>query len=351
MVWWHWINGNVTKEGIAADLEDMKRVGIAGVQMFDVEIYLPPGPVRYGSDRWHEAVQFAIRKADELGLEFCMMNTPGWSASGGPWVTPERSMKRVVWSETETAGGPVAVTLPQPEGKLGFYRDIAVIAVPATTERLDTLPPKVGEATKPVTRVLSGPVSAIPEDQVIMLSGKMDASGKLSADLPRGRWMILRFGFTTTGSTNHPAVPEGKGLEIDKLDADAVAFQFDRALGRVIREAGPLAGKTFNGILFDSFEGGPQNWTDQFPAAFTKQKGYDFLPFLPLITGRIIGSPEKSEAVLWDFRHVLEELFAENYFGTMHRLAAEHGIKIYAESQGGPLNPMSANRQIGRAHV
>jgi hypothetical protein len=66
LVWWHWINGNVSKHGIEADLADMKRVGIAGVQMFDASIYLPPGPVRYGTDQWHEHVQHAIATADKL---------------------------------------------------------------------------------------------------------------------------------------------------------------------------------------------------------------------------------------------------------------------------------------------
>ena len=105
LVWWHWINGNISKRGIEADLADMKRVGIAGVQMFDASIYLPAGPVRYGTDLWHEHVQHAIATAEKLGLEFHLMNTPGWSASGGPWVTPERSMKKLVWSETTAAGG------------------------------------------------------------------------------------------------------------------------------------------------------------------------------------------------------------------------------------------------------
>src|SRR5690606_11857729 len=68
--------------------------------------------------------------------------------------------------------------------------------------------------------------------------------------------------------------------------------------------------------------------------------------WLPVLTGQIVESRERSEAVLWDFRHVIEALLAENYFGVMHRLAAEHGLKIYSESQGGPLNPLSANRYV-----
>ncbi|MDR2674775.1 MAG: hypothetical protein LBC18_07890 [Opitutaceae bacterium] len=376
--WWHWANGNVTKEGIDADLEAMKRAGMGGVQLFDVEIYMPPGPVRYGTENWFDHVAHAIKKADALGLEFHLMNTPGWSASGGPWVTEALSMKRVVWTETAatipaadmergrparpSADGPSALhalTLPRPDtkpfytarttAKGGFYQDIAVFAVPADggggARLAAPLDRKIAWAAKPVTRPAADR-PGIPAARVIDLTAHMDAAGKLTAALPPGEWTLLRFGFVSTGKTNHPAVPEGHGLEIDKLDADAVAFQFEHAVLPLIRKAGPLAGKTFSGLLFDSFEGGFQNWTAKFPGEFSRQKGYDFLPWLPLLTGRIIESEAASEAVLWDFRHVIEEMLAENYFGTMRRLAARHGIKLYSESQGGPLNPMSANRHV-----
>jgi len=355
--WWHWINGNVTKEGISADLEAAKRTGMGGVQMFDVEIYLPPGPVRYGTDNWYDHVRFAMQKASDLGLEFHVMNTPGWSASGGPWVTLERSMKRLVWTETRATGGnELDEVLPLPDlkpiysgrgvPKESFYRDVAVLAVPATTERIDDLERKIAWASKPVTRPAGEDRPGIAPAQVVELSSRMDRDGRLRTVLPPGEWILLRFGYTTTGKTNHPAVPEGQGLEIDKLDASEVAFQFEQSLGRMLRDAGPLAGKAFNGLLFDSFEGGFQNWTATFPAQFKALKGYDLIPWLPLMAGHIIGSTATAEAVLWDFRHVIEELIAENYYGTMHRLAAKHGLKIYSESQGGPINPMSANRHV-----
>lgn len=354
--WWHWINGNVTREGIVADLESAKRTGMGGVQLFDVEIYLPPGPVRYGSNGWYEHVRFAMEKAAELGLEFHVMNTPGWSASGGPWVTPERSMKRVVWTETPVSGGSIVLHLPMPEIKPSygersvkmapFYRDIAVIAVPVTNERIAEIAEKSGWGERPVVRDVTPDRPGIAREQVLDLSGKMDDAGRLEARLPPGGWTILRFGYVSTGKTNHPAVKEGHGLEIDKLDAQAVAFQFEQSLGRMLKQAGPLAGKTFNAVLFDSFEGGFQNWTAEFPAVFKAQKGYDFIPWLPVLTGRVVGSTAQAEAVLWDFRNVIEEMIAENYYGTMHRLAAKHGLKIYSESQGGPITPMSANRHV-----
>lgn len=354
--WWHWINGNVTKTGIKADLEAAQRAGMGGVQMFDVEIYMPPGPVRYGTDRWFEHVRYAIETAHELGLEFHLMNTPGWSASGGPWVTPELSMKQLVWSETDTRGGEISLRVPKPDATpkasprhpvdLDFYEDIAVIAVPRTAERIEDIERKIGAAAKPVSRTAGPDGPGIPRDAVVDLTAHMDDDGLLRATLPKGDWTILRFGYTTTGHGNHPAVPEGTGLEIDKLDAEAVAYQFQHAVGRILDEAGPLAGTTFNGLLFDSFEAGFQTWTKQLPIEFVARKGYDLVAWLPVLTGRIIESRERSEAVLWDFRHVIEELFAENYFGVMHRLAAERGLKIYSESQGGPLNPLSANRHV-----
>ena len=363
LVWWHWINGNVTKHGIEADLADMKRVGIAGVQMFDASIYLPPGPVRYGTDQWHEHVQHAIATADKLGLEFHLMNTPGWSASGGPWVTPERSMKKLVWSETPATGGgalTLAVAPPKieplkfrtpPAKKLeNFFRDIVVLAVPAeSTRRTPDWEFKTKLKEKTLTAAPLDPDTAgcIPRARVLDLTANFDpATGTLRATLPAGSWTILRFGFTSTSSTNHPAVPEGHGLEIDKMDADAVSFYFDQALGRILREAGPRVGRTLKGLLFDSFEGGPQNWTDTFPAQFRALKGYDFVPLLPVLTGRVVESPSFTEAALRDFRGAVEGLIAKNYFGTMQRRANERGLMIYAEAQGGPLNPVSANEFV-----
>jgi hypothetical protein len=341
LAWWHWINGNVTKDGIRADLEDMKRVGIGGAQMLDVSIYLPPGLVRYGTDTWHDHVQFAIRTAAELGLELDLMNSPGWSGSGGPWITPERGMKRYVWTETEVAGGaPVNVQLKQPKAKLDFYRDVAVLAIPAGSKATVKEEPML----KAVAAVKLDPEAApLAAYRVLALTKSMNAAGLLTGELPAGRWTILRFGYTTTGSMNHPAQPEGHGQECDKMDADIVAFQFEQSLGRIIREAGPLAGKSLRGVLFDSFEGGYQNWCASLPQDFQQRKGYDLIPWLPVLTGRTVVSAEQSEAFLRDFRGVVAELVAERYLGTMRRLVNARGLKVYAEAQGGPLNPFLCN--------
>ncbi|HEY4149337.1 MAG TPA: glycosyl hydrolase, partial [Chitinophagaceae bacterium] len=95
-----WMNGNITKEGITADLEAMKRMGIGGVICFNAAVGIPRGPVDYASERWMDATVHAAREAHRLGIVFTMHNSPGYSGCGGPWVTPEMSMQELVWTET-----------------------------------------------------------------------------------------------------------------------------------------------------------------------------------------------------------------------------------------------------------
>ncbi|MEI6950086.1 glycosyl hydrolase [Paraflavisolibacter sp. H34] len=138
--WWHWMNGNVTREGITLDLEALKRVGIGGVQCFNVGAGIPKGPVDYLGTEWVELTKHAISEAGRLGLEFDMHNCPGWSSTGGPWITPELSMQQVVWSETVVKGGqPLSVQLPKPFIKLDFYRDTLVLAYPTLAGEERTL--------------------------------------------------------------------------------------------------------------------------------------------------------------------------------------------------------------------
>ena len=129
--WWHWINGNISLEGITADLEAMKAIGLGGAQIFNVEVGIPEGDRPFMSQRWKDALAHAFKEAKRLGLEICVHNCAGWSSSGGPWVTPEDSMQVLTWSETEVEGGQQQVLkLNQPESRHGYYRDIIVYAFP-----------------------------------------------------------------------------------------------------------------------------------------------------------------------------------------------------------------------------
>src|SRR5438445_264229 len=129
-VWWHWMNGNITKEGIKLDLEWMKRVGIGGFQNFDAALNTPKlvdKRLVYMTPEWKDAFKYATALADQLGLEEAIAGSPGWSESGGPWVKPNQGMKKIVWSETRIEGGkPSSVVLPHPPTTTGPFQNVPV---------------------------------------------------------------------------------------------------------------------------------------------------------------------------------------------------------------------------------
>ncbi len=148
--WWHWMNGNISKPGITADLEAMKQIGLGGATIVNVDAGIPHGAVPFMSPEWREDFKFAVSEAQRLGLELCVENCAGWSSSGGPWNTPENAMQHVVTSEIHVTGPTNFIaTLPQPPTTLDFYRDIAVLAFPApATEgmRMKDYSPKVSSS-------------------------------------------------------------------------------------------------------------------------------------------------------------------------------------------------------------
>ncbi|WP_158944739.1 glycosyl hydrolase [Granulicella sp. S190] len=128
-VWWHWMNGNITKDGITQDLDWMHRVGIAGFQNFDAALNTPKvvdQRLIYMQPGWQEVFNYAIQKGDTYGFEMAVAGSPGWSESGGPWVKPEQAMKKVVWSQTTLEGGkPFRGTLPPPPSATGPFGNLA----------------------------------------------------------------------------------------------------------------------------------------------------------------------------------------------------------------------------------
>ena len=126
-VWWHWMNGNISKEGIQKDLEWMSRVGIGGFQNFDANLFTPvvvPKKLVFMQPDWKDAFRFTAEFADKKGLEMAIAGSPGWSVTGGPWVKPEDGMKKYVWSEALIAGGKKQnIQLPKLPDVIGKFQD------------------------------------------------------------------------------------------------------------------------------------------------------------------------------------------------------------------------------------
>jgi hypothetical protein len=515
-IFWFWLGGNITSNGITADLEAMKRVGIGGVVIMDVDQGTPKGPVPFFSRQWLDLFKHTCAEAQRLGLQVSMNDDDGWSGSGGPWITPELSMQKVVWSEM-TIEGPNRFegALAQPQSYLittnrgpsapiflgsggsgsssttdaaapgdgraplntnTYYRDIAVFAFPTPagdTHKMAEASPKItasvmadfdaaklldgnpktaiilprpeggkpqfiqiefpkpypartlmlamrglaaheschgalqisddgvnfrmvheidpeaapiwvnlGSVEAKFYRVLftsADPVIqhlevaeidlsakyriddieekalyvcnkdnpertnkpvlpegfAIPRERLIDVSSHLRADGQLDWDVPAGNWTLLRFGYTSTGKNNHPAREGGYGLECDKLSKEAARVMFDGLMAKLVKEVGPMAGKTLTATHVDSWEVGSQNWTPKFREEFKRRRGYDPVPLLPVMTGRVLDNLEVSERFLWDLRMTVSELLAENYAGELRRQANRNGLKITIEGYDG----------------
>lgn len=349
--WWHWMNGNVTRAGITADLEAMKRIGLGGAQIFNVLEGIPPGPAPFMSPQWRGLLQHAVAEADRLDLELCLHNCAGWSSSGGPWITPEHAMQMVVTSEQSVTGpGRWSAALPQPETRHDFYRDIAVLALPKSAGdgvRIPDFAAKAGYEARygqePQLAVFP-PGAAVARDAIQDLTAHLAADGTLTWDVPAGAWTILRIGYTPTGAVNAPAPEAGRGLECDKLSRAGMDAHWAGMMTPILDDLGPLAGRTLNNCLIDSYEVGIQNWTPGLREEFRRRRGYDLLPFLPALTGRVVESGEQTERFLWDFRRTIADLFAECYYGRFAELCHENGLQASIEPYDGPFECLLVGR-------
>jgi len=140
-VWWHWMNGNITKEGIKLDLEWMSRIGLGGAQAFDAAVDTPTvvgHRLEFMTPGWRDAFRYAATLAEDLHLELAISATPGWSESGGPWVKPEEGMKKLVWAEQRVAGGRRFVGhLVHPPANAGPFQDVPVVRIPSSLSGSD----------------------------------------------------------------------------------------------------------------------------------------------------------------------------------------------------------------------
>jgi hypothetical protein len=174
---------------------------------------------------------------------------------------------------------------------------------------------------------------AVSKSSVVDLTSRMQPDGTLDWTPPAGQWVVLRMGYSLLGIQNHPASPEATGLEVDKLNRRYVKAYLDEYLGRYKDAVGPLMGKRgLQYMITDSWEAGSQNWTDEMIAEFTKRRGYDMRPWLPVLTGRVVESAEASERFLWDVRKTIGELTVENHYEQIGASLRERGMGRYSES-------------------
>ncbi len=497
--YWYWMDDNVSKKGITDDLESMAEIGIKEVFIGNIGGEdIPSGDVRMLSEEWWELMRWSIREGHRTGVDIGVFNSPGWSQSGGPWVTPDKAMRYLISSETEVTG-PARFdgSLPAPADP---FQDVAVLAIPVSPDEVFLSEKEHRVWTKPAIqnpqsltdgnletaglfpdlRASNGsiaieivttepftarslvlhpaehqiladcelyaemeggfklvrtfeldrhndylPVGPVPyaelaislpavtsdrfrlvislkessyfiapagyvesvtgglkeielcsgvrlehymekqlaklhqdpvysgteyiwesqaepdnaeliarETEVINLTDQLSADGQLEWEVPEGRWVIQRIGMTPTGVENHPALPHARGLEIDKMNPDAIQYHFDQYVGKLQEGLSESERSALKHVIIDSYEVGSQNWTDQLETRFQEVYGYDPVPWLPVLSGRVLGSASQSDRFLWDLRRLVADDIAINYVGGLKEVAHGSGMELWLENYG-----------------
>ena len=353
---WNWKYGSVSRPGIHADLTGMKNVGMGGIWLMPVReagerLEFQDGVAQLSPEFW-KMMDYSFQLADSLDFDMGIHVLPG-----NPLVLPAESMQKVVWTDTIVKGGKKIEGLQmwQPEsykdGKMqsagsegGYYQDIAAFAI------------RFKEKTGPAWRNATDSAArseAVPMTDVLplkmeggMVMGVM-VNGILQNKLPKGSWCLLRMGHTSTGQT-HATDGKGMGLEVDRFSPAAVKKLFDSWYAPLLNRP---HGDVVSYLYIDPREWGSQNWGCQFAEEFKVRRGYDLIPYLPVMAGVPLESASRYEQVQNDIRLTIEELVKEKFFQTFTRLAEEQYVEVSCAPIPRTDHPDDMFRAVSRAHI
>lgn len=353
---WNWKYGSVSRPGIHADLTGMKNVGMGGIWLMPVReagecLESQDGVAQLSPEFW-KMMDYSFQLADSLDFDMGIHVLPG-----NPLVLPAESMQKVVWTDTIMKGGKKIEGLQmwQPEsykdGKMqsagsegGYYQDIAAFAI--------RFKGKTGPAWRNATDSAARS-EAVPMTDVLplkmeggMVMGVM-VNGILQNKLPKGSWCLLRMGHTSTGQT-HATDGKGMGLEVDRFSPAAVKKLFDSWYAPLLNRP---HGDVVSYLYIDPREWGSQNWGCQFAEEFKVRRGYELIPYLPVMAGVPLESASRYEQVQNDIRLTIEELVKEKFFQTFTRLAEEQYVEVSCEPIPRTDHPDDMFRAVSRAHI
>ncbi|MDR2761607.1 MAG: hypothetical protein LBB88_03290 [Planctomycetaceae bacterium] len=368
-VYWFIMDGNLSKEGITADLESMAKQGIGGIILMEVNVGVNRGKVDFMSEEWKKLFAHAVHETERLGLQLTLNSGPGWTGSGGPWIKPEQSMLFLVAAEKKVTGPakldeklPVPTprrpyfggSLPpdQEKARREFFKDVCVLAFPTLKSdlRINDIDekafyvrhpyssrPNVKPRIKDEFHILKQGQredGTIPLSKIINLTDRLDSNGVLKWEVPQGNWTILRFAATSNGANTRPAPHPALGLESSKMDRDYFDVHFKNFVEQLFdavgkRQTDGKAGWCYMHI--DSWEMGPQNFSKNFIDEFRKRRLYDPTPFLPAYSGFVVDNMENAERFLWDVRQTSQELIIENHGEYLRELAHKNNMKLSIE--------------------
>ncbi len=335
---WDWVDGNFDLAEITREMEEAKRMGLGGFDVWDVwsvvdeEDKITPGPA-FMSDSSLLGICHAINEAERLDFDLGLIIASGWNA-GGPWTLPENQTMGIYHSDTLVEGSTslsMQLTFPLlpglagktgrerkafisygPDGRPVFYKTIAVLAINSNS---------------------SEPL--IPGKDLIDLTKDCTSDGVLTASLPTGKWRIEWYITANTGEPMIASTPNSVGPMIDHFNPEAstahINFfieKLEKALGKPIGESG------LTYFYTDSYEVKGMLWTPAMLAEFEKRKGYSLVPYLPVFNGQVVADSNSTSRFLFDYNQVLSDLIIESHYQKTREICESHGVGFVAEAAG-----------------
>ena len=362
-VFWMWLRVDTSPEAIAKDLDEMHAKGIQGAILYDsgvgggLEISskmvlqgkgyravrtadyagghidkIPGAALSSWTPRSRELIRFAAKEAGRLGLKLCL--SVGLAGTSGP-IAAESGQQKLVWSETAVTGPQnYDAPLPAPDTEVPHTLGPAQTLSPGEDNATPANAPQPIHSKTRFNNAHAIAVLAVPDkeifspEEVVDLSEKTDASGRLHWAVPAGAWKILRFGYAPTGKKNV------WGLFTDGMSAEALDKTWDATIGPMLQEMTPDERKGLYGIEDDSWEAGETTWTKLFPGEFKKLRGYDLLRWLPALAGKNVGDATAAFGVRRDFYRTIADLVAKNHYARLREIANNNGLIAFSEPSG-----------------
>ncbi len=323
---WDWLNGNVDLAQLTHELEEMKAKGMSGAEMWDIGTYnqnpdeapIKSGPAFMGPESL-KAINHAIDEATRLGLNLGLVSSSSWNA-GGSWVKPADAMKGLYSSQTLVSGpSRFSQKLPFPENKapkglggMPFYsEEVAVLAFPQTS------------------------ANTIPDPGAILnLSSKMDSDGLLTWDAPPGKWVVMRFVCTNTGQRLMVPSPNSNGLLIDHFNARASENHFEYLIREILKTRKSLDALKYMEVDSVEIDEGV-DWTGNFVEEFRRRRGYDPIPYLPVLKGSTLADAQIAERFSYDYRKTVSDLWIDGHYRKSKQVLNKYGLQLVAEGGHG----------------
>ena len=314
-VWWHWMGSNVSREGIVKDLDWFKETGIGAATIFGMAdvcspwatkiLDNPSGELIAFTPEWWKFVRFACEEAEKRGIELGLHNCPGYTSTGGPWIPPRLSMRELVFNVTNAE------------------TQISLDAHAAFPVQLGDR----GPFKKPQI-----PSRRTDLQEIAVVEG-------------------VRVQHIPMGSFTQPNQWEAFGLECDKMNPEAVAFHLDHVIGELKNHVGDQVGRGLKFLLLDSYEAGKPTWTPNMREEFIARRGYDPLPYLPILGGFKV-SVAKDKAAEKKFRadydRTIKDLYRDVLFKMMHEKLAAAGLEFACEPYTGPFDSRECAAYVDR---